>query len=260
MSFYRGRLAPSPTGLLHMGHARTFWTAFQRARQGVLVLRNEDIDQARSRPQFVEAFMEDLQWLGIHWQEGPFHQSQRFPLYQEALEKVRRSGFLYPCTCSRKDIQAAITAPHQDEPIYPGLCRDRAAHPDLQACWRFRVPDGENVEFLDAALGPQSFQAGHDFGDFVVWRQGAPSYQLACVVDDAAMEITEVVRGADLLMSTARQILLFRALEKTPPSFFHCPLVADETGKRLSKRHDSLSLRHLRESGKTPQELLREFS
>lgn len=266
---YRGRIAPSPTGRLHLGHARTFWTAFERARDagGDLILRNEDIDPQRSKAEFVSAFIEDLRWLGIEWKEGPdvggpfgpYAQSQRTALYDDALQQLIDAGFAYPCTCSRRDIQRAVGAPHQgeDELMYPGTCRpganERPPVPEGRHCWRFRVPEDEAVEFIDANLGPQRFVGGGDFGDFVLRRpDGVPSYQLAVVVDDAAMGVTEVVRGADLLVSTARQVLLYRALGLSAPAFFHCPLVLDEHGERLAKRHDALSLRALRESGRSP--------
>ena len=267
---YRGRLAPSPTGLLHIGHARTFWMAAQRAieRKGTLILRNEDLDPQRSRPEFVRAMIEDLQWLGIHWQEGPdcggpygpYSQSERRAHYLEAWRRLRDEGFIYPCTCSRKDLAQAASAPNDndndDEPIYPGRCRGRtdAAHfaEPAGVNWRFRVPDGEEVEFTDLNLGPQRYTAAGDFGDFLVWRRDdVPAYQLAVVVDDAAMRITEAVRGADLLKSTARQLLLIRALGHPTPDYFHCDLVRDATGQRLAKRHDALSIRHLRERGES---------
>ena len=270
---YRGRLAPSPTGLLHLGHARTFWTAQERARanHGTLVLRNEDIDSTRFKLEFVPQMIEDLRWFGFEWQEGPdcggpfgpYSQSERRPYYAAALEKLRAGGFVYPCTCSRKDIRDAASAPNagDDEgPIYPGTCREnrKSEIGNRKFAWRFRVPDGETISFTDGNFGLQQFVAGTDFGDFVVWRgDDVPAYQLACVVDDAAMDITEVVRGADLLLSTARQILLYRALGLTPPAFYHCALMLDENGKRLAKRHDALSLRALREQGKTPKELRR---
>jgi glutamyl-tRNA synthetase len=296
-------LAPSPTGLLHLGHARTFWVAQERARanNGTLVLRNEDIDSTRFKLEFVPQMIEDLRWFGFEWQEGPdcggafgpYSQSERRPFYAAALEKLRAGGFVYPCTCSRKDIRDAASAPNagDDEgPIYPGTCRNKSGewqvaslrseasarqasdvnaapvasspatrHPSRPANWRFRVPDGETVSFVDGNFGAQQFVAGKDFGDFVIWRHDdVPAYQLACVVDDAAMQIIEVVRGADLLLSTARQILLYRALGLTPPAFYHCALMLDEKGKRLAKRHDALSLRALRERGETP-ESLRQF-
>lgn len=287
-TIYRGRLAPSPTGYLHLGHARTFWTAQQRATQaeGQLVLRNEDLDHARCKPEFVSAMFEDLKWFGFQWHEGPdcggpfapYNQSERIPIYRKAFEALRRRGLAYPCACSRKDILQALQAPHSgdEEPVYPGTCRQRAAPPDAPAIpspvgrerarvrvfsWRFRVRDGETISFVDGAQGPQAFVAGKDFGDFVIWRHDDfPSYQLAVVVDDAAMGITEVVRGADLLLSTARQLLLYRALELTPPAFFHCDLMTDESGVRLAKRHDALSLRTLRGQGVHSREFANEWS
>lgn len=288
---YRGRLAPSPTGFLHLGHARTFWIAQQRTRErgGVLVLRNEDLDPARSRPEFAAAMMEDLHWFGFEWQEGPdlggpfgpYVQSERRALHRDAFEKLRADGWIYPCFCSRQEVQRALQAPHQgdEEPVYPGTCRpksgfvfhvassdsgsgevagaQRATHSAKRSPnWRFRVPEGEVIAFHDHGLGPRSLTAGRDFGDFIVWRNDdVPSYQLAVVADDAAMRITEVVRGADLLVSTARQILLYRALGWIVPEFFHCPLMTDEHGTRLAKRHDALSLRALRERGEMPEKI-----
>jgi glutamyl-tRNA synthetase len=278
---YRGRLAPSPTGYLHLGHARTFWTAYVRARGGTLVLRNEDLDPARSRREFADAMLEDLRWLGIIWQEGPdaggpfapYSQSARRPFYLRAWARLAAAGFIYPCSCSRRDLARAPSAPHEglhasdDEPLYPGTCRPRAGAtpptPDGPAGtnWRFRVPDGEGVAFEDARQGRQTFVAGRDFGDFVVWRRDdVPAYQLAVVVDDALMQITEVVRGEDLLKSTARQILLQRALRLATPDYYHCPLVTDDAGARLAKRHDSLSLRALRAAGVAPEHLRARFA
>jgi len=274
---YRGRLAPSPTGYLHLGHARTFWIAQQRTRSngGTLVLRNEDLDRSRSKKEFVSGMFEDLRWFGFEWQEGPdcggplgpYNQSERFQLYRAALEKLRTGGFIYPCTCSRKDILDALAAPHEgdEEPIYPGTCRppDNSAFrvPHSAYNWRFRVPDGESVSFVDGHHGSQEFIAGKNFGDFVVWRHDdMPAYQLAVVVDDDAMHVTEVVRGADLLLSTARQLLLYRALRLTAPAFYHCPLMMDEAGMRLAKRHDAFSLRALRKQGKAPEALREEWN
>jgi len=299
ISDYRGRVAPSPTGYLHVGHARTFWTAWQRARNagGTMVMRMEDLDPDRSRPAFAEAALEDLRWLGIRWHEGPdcggphapYTQSRRKNLYQAAWKRLVQGGWIYPCNCSRKDLAQALSAPHEenalsesptgqfasvydpnDEPIYPGTCRHKRSSLPIMpgnmgyadeipanVHWRFRVPDGEAIEFNDQNLGPQSFVAGRDFGDFIVLRRdGVPSYQLACAVDDAEMEITEVVRGADLLKSTARQILLNRALGYRNPEWFHCRLIVDQNGQRLAKRHDSLSLRSLRQRGITPMRIL----
>ncbi len=280
---YRGRLAPSPTGYLHVGHALTFFTAAERTRQarGKLVLRMEDLDPDRSRSDYAAAALEDLHWLGLHWQEGPdeggpfapYAQSQRHAIYLAAWRKLLQGGYIYPCRCSRKDLAAALDAPHEgeqapldDEPIYPGTCRPGNDDASQAASviegpedfnWRFRVPDGEAIEFTDLNLGPQRFLAGRDFGDFVIWRRdGIAGYQLACVADDSAMGITEVVRGADLLKSTARQILLNQALGFANPEWFHCRLVLDENGQRLAKRHDALSIRTLRERGQTPLSIL----
>ena len=285
---YRSRLAPSPTGLLHLGHARTFWTAQERAEanRGILILRNEDLDRDRCRPEFVTALFEDLKWFGFRWQEGPdiggpfgpYSQSERLALYRDAFERLRAEGHLYPCTCSRQDVLRALQAPHagEDEPIYPGTCRgrklgastdqsgsvaDAMTRPTAHFNWRFRVPDGECISFIDGQCGPQTFIAGKDFGDFVVRRHDhIPAYQLAVVVDDNAMGVTEVVRGEDLLKSTARQLLLYRALGYTPPGFYHCPLVLDDKGERLAKRHDSLSLRSLRAKGGQPASLRESWS
>lgn len=257
-------------------------------------MRMEDLDPDRSRQVYADAALEDLRWLGIRWQEGPdvggpfapYKQSQRRAIYLDAWRKLLQRGCIYPCRCSRKDLASAAAAPHEyaqlgsqsaidrdaqdDEPIYPGICRRfldyipetlRSAGLTIDSPdginWRFRVPDGEAVEFVDRNLGPQCFVAGVDFGDFVVWRRdGVPSYQLACMADDAAMAITEVVRGADLLKSTARQILLYRALGWKPPACFQCELVVDDAGRRLAKRHDALSVRALRERGLRPEEVL----
>lgn len=287
-SNYRGRLAPSPTGLLHIGHARTFWIAAQRAAEhrGTLILRNEDLDPQRCRSDFVDAMIEDLVWLGISWQEGPdcggpfapYTQSERRDLYLQSWKRLRDMGAIYPCTCSRKDVTLAAGAPNDgdDEPIYSGKCRPSMPMPGAEPAiptwdvpsdwpvepagvnWRFRVPDEDEIGFTDLHLGPQRVIAGKDFGDFIVWRRDdVPAYQLAVVVDDAAMGITEVVRGADLLKSTARQILLYRALGLPSPDVYHCDLVRDDAGVRLAKRHDSLSVRKLRDSGWTPEQVRR---
>jgi glutamyl/glutaminyl-tRNA synthetase len=260
-------------------------------------MRMEDLDPDRSKSTYADAAIEDLRWLGIRWQEGPdkggpyapYTQSHRTAIYLAAWRNLLRRGYLFPCRCSRKDLETALGAPHErvtpgaigeqsggkfdaldDEPIYPGTCRRSQDNtPQLPGPtageietpgdinWRFRVHDGEVVEFEDRNLGLQRFVAGRDFGDFVVWRRdGVPSYQLACVADDAEMRITEVVRGADLLKSTARQILLNRALGFDNPLWYHCRLVVDHNGRRLAKRHDALSLRALRQRGLTPMNIL----
>jgi glutamyl/glutaminyl-tRNA synthetase len=350
-SSYRGRLAPSPTGYLHLGHARTFWIAWKRARaaHGKLIFRNEDLDYQRCKPEFVRAMYEDLRWLGLDWDEGfdlesgvsrgnfgPYSQSERRSFYLDAWRKLRDSGLIYPCTCSRKDLERALSAPHEephscgtaapgggffdqgasekavndcgaqapspafwednarqpgaatvqfptegpssqspatavqsaadDELPYPGTCREKIAtakHYDSPAgvSWRFKVPDGETISFNDGNFGHQEFVAGRDFADFLLWRRDdIPAYQLAVVVDDAAMQFTEVVRGADLLKSTARQLLLIRALGYPVPAYFHCPLLRDEKNVRLAKRHDALSLRKLREQDMKAEELRKKFA
>lgn len=257
---YRGRIAPTPTGYLHLGHARTFWIAQQRAQSagGNLLYRNENLDTSRCKPEYTEAALNDCQWLGLNWEGHPIHQSDRIELYRNSFEQLKTAGHLFPCTCTRRDIEQAVSAPHGEdgETLYPGTCRDKMASENLECNWRFRVPTGETIEFEDAHFGPQQFVAGRDFGDFPVWQKnGIPAYQLAVVVDDAAMNITEVVRGADLLVSTARQLLLYRALNLEPPTFYHCDLMTDKEGNRLAKRDGALSLRALREAGKTPADL-----
>jgi glutamyl-tRNA synthetase len=213
---------------------------------------------------------EDLRWLGLSWDEGPdcggayapYLQSDRREHYLSVWRQLRDRGLIYPCTCSRKDLAASVSAPNDldDEPMYPGKCRTRT---DAQRYeepagvnWRFRVPDGEEIAFVDQHLGSQQYTAGHDFGDFVIWRRDdVPAYQLAVVADDHAMKISEVVRGADLLKSTGRQLLLYRAMPWEAPQFYHCDLVRDEGGMRLAKRHDALSIRKLRESGWTAEQV-----
>jgi glutamyl/glutaminyl-tRNA synthetase len=350
MATYRGRLAPSPTGYLHLGHARTFWVAWRRARtaHGKLIFRNEDLDYQRCKPEFVQAMVEDLRWLGLDWDEGPeplsnkdaqlrdrglssdhsshsaddlsgrggafgpYSQSERRSFYLDAWRKLRDSGLIYPCTCSRKDLERALSAPHEetlhgaplhgaplhgaasgqiaegsrsprgaaaldqaqataektmndcgaqapspaekalseaqpgaatlqspnDELPYPGTCREKIAtakdyDSPAGVSWRFRVPDGETISFDDGYFGREEFVAGRDFADFLLWRRDdIPAYQLAVVVDDAAMQITEVVRGADLLKSTARQLLLIRALGISVTSI--CPLVRYCAMNRMS--------------------------
>jgi len=223
---------------------------------------------------------------------APYTQSERRDFYLQAWKRLREIGAIYSCTCSRKDVALAAAAPNDgdDEPIYSGKCRPWSAKSTARGLhepcgdgrlgrpatakpsgaeqavkptglnWRFRVPDGEESCFKDLHLGPQTLIAGRDFGDFIVWRRDdVPAYQLAVVVDDAAMGITEVVRGADLLKSTARQILLYKALRLSTPDFYHCDLVRDEAGMRLAKRHDSLSIRKLREMGRKPEQVREAF-
>lgn len=259
---YRGRLAPTPTGFLHIGHAATFSTAHRRAREagGEILLRIEDLDPQRCKPEFATATMEDLKWLGLDWDGEPVFQSQRRAHYLEAWDRLRDAGWIYPCRRSRKEI--STLAPHTEEPVFPSEWRgDPAESMEFSSPsgvnWRFRVPDGETIRFLDGNFGRIEKIAGSDFGDFLVWnRDDIPAYELAVVVDDILTGITEVVRGADLLTSTARQILLHRALGANPPAWFHCPLVCDDQGNRLAKRTGSLEIRTLRNQGRSPEEVL----
>ncbi len=317
---YTGRLAPSPTGLLHLGHVRTFAVAHRRAHAagGTLRLRIDDLDPARSRPEFVAALQDDLLWLGLAPRDQPpvppLFQSCRTAAYLAGWQALVAGGHLYPCRCTRRELHGLAQAPHESsfsgppadpgEPIYPGTCRpspmwaqtqiqtqiqapvppasgapsgtqtaamtgaaaaaENATGPETWLRrgpagynWRFRVPTGHAISFHDGHLGPQHFIAGHHFGDFLVWRRdGLPAYQLATVLDDAAMGITEVVRGADLLLSTARQLLLGDALGLPAPAWFHCPLVLDPAGKRLAKRTGALSIQALRARGLRPSQIL----
>lgn len=263
---YRGRIAPSPTGYLHLGHAKTFWTAFERCQDanGFLIYRDEDIDFHRCKENFSQAAIEDLKHLGIKWDEGPIKQSERSAIYIEALEKLVSLGLAYPCESSRKDIKEhpdTALSP-EGEPIFPKSLRPHhssVSFPlNLKTNWRFKVPDHRCVSFTDGRQGINSYTCNSDFGDFLLWRkEGMPSYELAVVVDDIEMHITEVVRGADLLVSTARQLLIYEALQASPPEFYHEDLVTDESGERLAKRKDSLALRTLFADGHSSDSIRR---
>jgi glutamyl-tRNA synthetase len=271
----RGRLAPTPTGLLHVGHARTFAVAAGRAGAAGLVLRIEDLDGPRCREEFCRAAVDDLRWLGLAWTEGPdvggphgpYRQTARTAWYLEIWRRLEAAGAIYPSPHSRRDVDEAATAPHEPrpedgdaEPVFPPGLRptrwDRAEAPGGVA-WRFRVPDGRTIEFDDALAGRVRRTAGVDFGDFVVWRRDdLPAYELAVVADDHAMRIAEVVRGADLLTSTARQLLLYEAIGWSAPAFCHVPLVSDAAGRRLAKRTGGLAIHDLRTAGFSPAEVL----
>ncbi|MEI6241388.1 MAG: glutamate--tRNA ligase family protein [Planctomycetia bacterium] len=274
----RGRLAPTPTGLLHVGHAQTFAVAAQRAAGAGLVMRIEDLDRDRCRPEFTTAALDDLRWLGLEWTEGPdvggphapYEQSRRGAWFLEVWRRLEAAGAMYPSPHSRRDVEEAASAPHGPppdsgttprEPLFPTALRpatrERASVPG-GVPWRFRVPDGRVIEFKDGRLGRVTRTAGVDFGDFVVWRRDdLAAYELAVVADDHAMEIEEVVRGEDLLTSTARQLLLYEALGWQPPHWFHTPLVVDAEGRRLAKRTGGLAIRDLRGSGLSPTDALR---
>lgn len=213
---------------------------------------------------------EDLHWLGIAWERPMFTQSERVHRYRAALERLHARGLIFPCERSRRDVQEAAGAPHEgdadDEPLYPRAFRPPEGTPlpplgdAITVNWRFRVPDDRPLQFADGGLGPQQAVAGADFGDFLVWRKdNTPSYQLASVVDDIELGITEVVRGADLVRSTFRQLLLFQAFGRLAPAFYHTPLWRDEKGARLAKRHDALALRTLRSQGRTAEQVRASF-
>ena len=264
MSQVRGRYAPSPTGLIHVGNARTALAAWLsvRSQGGSFVWRLEDIDGPRVVPGMAEAAMEDLGWLGLDWDEGPYIQSERSAFYEEALAKLAAAGRLFPCRRSRKDLQAIASAPHGPEggAPYPASFRPERLEPGWfeqcsDAAIRFRVHD-RPVEWIDRVHGRQVERVDRTVGDFVLKRRdGLYAYQLAVVVDDLLMGINEIVRGADLLDSTARQIQLIEALGGTPPVYAHVPLVVNEHGEKLSKRDAGLTLRSLREAGVRPEEL-----
>lgn len=269
---YVGRLAPSPTGALHLGNARTFMIAWLRARArgGKVILRMEDLDHPRDKPGAAREAVEDLKWLGFDWDEE-YVQSERKALYRAALERLHAQGLVYPCVCSRKDVERAQSAPHAgDQLFYPGTCRGRfaswrAAQAFLREesdvprlpCWRFRVEAGTVVRFEDVFAGPFGQDVARTLGDFPVARDAfGAGYTLAVTVDDAAMGVTEVVRGDDLLAATPAQILLYRALGCEPPAFCHVPLVVGADGRRLAKRHGDTRIASYRAAGRRPEELV----
>lgn len=259
MTHLCGRLAPSPTGSQHVGNARTYLIAWLAARSqsADVLLRIEDIDSPRVKAGATGQAMQDLSWLGLNWDGEPVVQSQRLTLYEQALEILKNQELVYPCTCTRADVAAAASAPHADHegPVYPGTCSHRRAADAVALAaegrpfaWRFRV--SESPAFEDGYYGRVQLDRKRLGGDFVVWKSaGTPAYQLAVVVDDAAAGITDAVRGDDLIPSTPRQLLLYRALGATPPRFTHVPLVVGEDGRRLAKRHGDTRLSTLREAG-----------
>jgi glutamyl-tRNA synthetase len=260
-----GRLAPSPTGGLHLGHARTFLIAWLAARSagGRVILRIEDLDATRARAEAATGAIDDLRWLGLDWDEGPHAQSGRMAAYEASLERLKRAELVYPCTCTRADIERAAGAPHAEDegPVYPGTCADRSAG-DARSlvgrtfAWRFRVAPGPIAwdDLYQGSVRVDPFRLG---GDFVVARESVgPSYQLAVVHDDAEMEVTQVIRGDDLVPSTPRQILLYRALGWPEPAFGHVPLAVTPDGRRLAKRDGSIKLATLRAAGVDPRRLV----
>lgn len=265
-----GRLAPSPTGAQHVGNARTYLIAWlsARCRGGQVALRIEDIDSPRIKPEATKQALEDLRWLGLDWDGEPMVQTERQTIYEAALQKLRASELVYPCTCTRTDVEGAASAPHPENegPVYPGTCAGRksadAESLDVPYCWRFRVPP-RSIIFEDGFRGRQELDLRRLGGDFVVWKSsrswhgpGTPAYQLAVVVDDDSQGVTEVVRGDDLVPSTPRQLLLYEALGLKPPRYTHVPLVVGPDGRRLAKRHGDTRLSALRESGVKPKALI----
>jgi len=262
-----GRLAPSPTGLLHLGHARTFLLAFWhvRARAGRLLMRMEDLDGPRSEMRFADAALADLEWLGLEWDGEPFVQSSQLLRLNAAVAALIEAGKAYPCVCSRGDIRSAQSAPHTDspEPRYPGTCRGRYASfaeaervSGRAAGARLLVPEG-SITIEDGVAGSSTWDVARDVGDFLIAkRDKAPAYQLAVVVDDHAQGVNEVLRGADLLASAARQWHVQNALALPHPAWFHVPLVTDESGRRLAKREADLSLAELRAAGTDPRAIV----
>ena len=264
---YHGRIAPSPSGLLHVGNIQTFWIAKRRAdlHNGMLSLRIEDIDQTRCKKDFLDRMLVDMSWFGLIWEPNVIIQSQRKDIYIDVWRKLLSKGYIYPSPHSRRDVLSALSAPHEgeNEIIFPVILRPEflTYNQDAECAggmnYRFLVPDGRIITFHDNNMGPQSFQAGVDFGDFIVWSgvNDLPSYELAVVVDDADMKVTEVVRGEDLLLSTARQILIYEALDFKIPEFYHCPLFRDSSGKRMAKRSNATSLESMRLNGLTPERI-----
>lgn len=268
--YVKGRFAPSPTGRMHLGNIATALISWLSAKSqgGTWLLRIEDLDRSRSRAGYSRLIEDDLQWLGLHWDEGglddrgphgPYSQSRRDDIYVPLLRRLADTGYLYPCSCTRADIMAA-NAPHQSDGrvIYPGTCRPSTLPVPIGTlppgkALRLAVPD-MTIAFRDIYCGVQSFNLARDCGDFIVRRaDGTLAYQLAVVIDDALMGVTEVVRGNDLLLSAAQQIHIFNLLGFSPPRYGHTPLICNSEGQRLSKRDRSLSMDSLRGRLTAPQ-------
>ena len=267
-----GRLAPSPTGAQHLGNARTFLIAWLSVRQqnGYLILRMEDIDSPRIKSWAAEQAVEDLNWLGLDWDESSekpkgtqkYVQSERLDLYAQALEQLKESDAVYPCTCSRSDVQESASAPHElsDGPIYGRTCYHRSASDagslKQPFAWRFRAFD-QDVSFKDGVHGLLTANVRKELGDFVVYKSDqSPAYQLSVVLDDHEMGITEVIRGDDLIPSTFRQLNLYQFFGWNPPRFLHAPLVVGLDGRRLAKRHGDTRLSHFRKIGVSPERIV----
>jgi glutamyl-tRNA synthetase len=264
------RLAPSPTGALHLGNARTFLANWLLARQNGwrVMLRIEDLDGPRIKPNSVQELITDLHWIGIDWDEGPVFQSSRLPIYTGAVDQLMRLGLAYACCCTRKEVESAASAPHAEDgaAVYPGTCRGRFASATQAAAFagrppaiRFETPD-RTMDWIDAFQGAQKCNVARQLGDFVIAKaDGTPAYQLAVVIDDLTADITHIVRGDDLLDSTPRQILLYQALQQGSrvPHYYHLPLVVGPDGLRLAKRHGDSRLCSFRNQGIPPSSVLR---
>lgn len=257
----RTRLAPSPTGALHLGNARSFLLAWlwARASGAEVVLRVEDLDGPRTKSGAAEQAVADLRWLGLDWDGEVLWQSQRSEAYAAALTRLQERGLVYPCVCTRKEIEAARSAPNEGEvrARYPGTCRERALGSERDPAWRLRVPPGREVTFEDDFRGLEREVPAETEGDFVIAKKtGEAAYQLAVVVDDAHQEISHVIRGDDLVPSTHLQILLYEALGLPVPTFVHLPLVRGSDGRRLAKRHGDTRISSYREAGVSPERVL----
>jgi glutamyl-tRNA synthetase len=256
------RLAPSPTGALHLGNARTFLVNWLLARQRGwnVLLRIEDLDGPRVKAGADRQAIEDLKWLGLDWDAGPIYQASRGPVYRALVDDLVSRGLAYPCVCSRREVEQAASAPHAEDgaAIYPGTCRGKFESVEAarlaagrEPAIRFRVPSG-NVDWTDQLRGPMQCDVERELGDFVILKADATAaYQLAVVADDVESSITHIVRGDDLIDSTPRQILLYRALGWADriPAYFHLPLVIGADGRRLAKRHGDTRISHYREQG-----------
>jgi glutamyl-tRNA synthetase len=256
------RLAPSPTGALHLGNARTFLVNWLLARQRGwdILLRIEDLDGPRIKPESAQQLIADLQWLGLDWDQGPIYQSSRLAIYSGAIDQLVRLGFAYPCICTRKEIELAASAPHAEDgsAVYPGTCRGRFASAYEAEQFAGRPPairfqtEDEMICWTDGFAGDQQCNAARHLGDFVIAKaDGTPAYQLAVVVDDLCSNVTHIVRGDDLLDSTPRQMLIYQALMQASrvPEHFHLPLVLGPDGLRLAKRHGDSRLSFFRGKG-----------
>jgi glutamyl-tRNA synthetase len=279
-----GRLAPSPTGALHLGNARSFLLAWLSVRQqaGRLLLRIEDIDSPRVKPWARQATLDDLKWLGLDWDAGPgaaspqlwnaepplsYVQTERLPRYHSVLAQLIEAGMVYPCTCTRSEVAQAASAPHESSivalegPIYPGTCRDKPFNPHPidqleKFAWRWRFKPGP-VVWHDEIQGALTACPAEQLGDFVIARSdGTPAYQLAVVVDDHDMGVTEIVRGDDLLCSTYRQLAILQHLGWPTPTYYHVPLMVGPDGRRLAKRHGDTRLSHFRQQGMTAEQVV----